>query len=257
MFKIRKEKAPVANVAHMAGSMSHVADAARENLTWMMAGIAAAVIVTIAIGGYYWLRQHENTAAEELLHHGMAMLSQASPAAPLPRPDQMQQAVETFRKVIAEYPRSSAAPQAAYMLGNVLSDLKDWEGATKAYQEFTNRHGDHTSLIPLVYQRLAYAQLSQGKLDEAQTTFQMIAKMSSAPNKDHALYELARINEALQRPEGALAYYRELIKDHPHSPYTEEATIRIKTLDAKKATPPSATAPEQKPATQGVPPTNK
>jgi TolA-binding protein len=101
---------------------------------------------------------------------------------------------------------------------------------------------------------LAYAQLSQGKLEEAQKTFQTITKIMNAPNKDHALYELARIHEALQRPEGALAYYQELIKDHPHSPYTEEATIRIKTLDAKKA-PPSPVAPaEQMPATQGLPP---
>jgi tetratricopeptide (TPR) repeat protein len=254
MFKIRKEKPPVANVVHMSGSMGQVADAARENLTWMMAGIAAAVIVAIAIGGYLWLRQHEHAAAEELLHQGMAMLSQASPTAPPPRPEQMQQAAETFRKVLAEYPRTSAAPQAAYMLGNVLSDLKDWEGATKAYQEFDNRYGDHKSLIPLVRQRLAYAQLSQGKLEEAQKTFQTITKIMNAPNKDHALYELARIHEALQRPEGALAYYQELIKDHPHSPYTEEATIRIKTLDAKKA-PPSPVAPaEQMPATQGLPP---
>ncbi len=254
MFKIRKEKVPVTNVPHITGSMGHVAETARDNLTWMMAGIAAAVIVAIAIGGYFWLRQHQNAAAEELFHHGMTMLAQTSPTAPPPRPDQMQQAVETFRKVLAEYPRSSVAPQAAYMLGNVLSDLKDWEGARKSYQDFTTRYGDHTPLLSLVYQRLAYAELSQGKLDEAQKTFQIITTISTAPNKDHALYELARIHEALQRPEGALAYYQELIKDHPHSPYTEEATIRIKTLDAKKApaTPVAPSAPTS--GTRGVSP---
>jgi tetratricopeptide (TPR) repeat protein len=253
MFKIRKEKTPVTNVLHISGSMEHVADTARDNLTWMLAGIGVVVIVAIVIGGYFWMRQHQEAAAEELLHHGMAMLSPATPTAPPPRPEQMQQAAETFRKVIAEYPSSSVTPQAAYMLGNILSDLKDWEGATKAYQDFIKRYGDHKSLIPLVYQRLAYAQLSQGKLDEAQNTFQIIAKMSNPPNKDHALYELARIHEALQRPEGALAYYQELIKDHPHSPYTEEATIRIKTLDAKKAPPSPVAPPEQKPATQDAP----
>ena len=253
MFKIRKDKPPVTNVAHMPGTMIHAAEAARDNLNWMMAGIVAVVIVAVAIGGYFWLRQHQNAAAEELLHQGMTMVVQASPTAPPPRPDQMQQAGETFRKVLSEYPRSSAAPQAAYMLGNVLSDLKDWEGATKAYQDFNNRYSDHKSLAPLVYQRLAYSQLSQNKLDEAQRTFELITKMSNAPNKDHALYELAKIHEALQRPEGALAYYQELIKDHPQSPYTEEASMRIKTLDAKKATPLPLPPAEQTPATQGAP----
>jgi tetratricopeptide (TPR) repeat protein len=243
MFKIRKERATVASPVPMAGSIGHVTDAARENLTWLVAGIAVAVVMAIAVGGYFWMRYQEDRAAEDLFHQGMRPFSQASPNAPLPRPEQMQQAVETFRKVFAEYPRSSAAPLAAYMLGNALSALKDQDGATKAYQDFLARHGDHKTLVPLVYQRLGYTHLAQGKVDEAEKAFQKIATIPGAPNKDHAVYELARIDEMLNRPEGALAHYQELIKDHPQSPYTEEASIRIKTLDAKKA--PSTPAPSK------------
>lgn len=53
MFKIKKEK-PLAPIpAQMAGSMGHVADAARDNLTWLISGIAVAVVMVIAIGGYF------------------------------------------------------------------------------------------------------------------------------------------------------------------------------------------------------------
>ena len=253
MFKIRKERATVASAAPMAGSIGQVTDAARENLTWLVAGIAVAVVMAIAVGGYFWMRQQENRAAEDLFHQGMRPFSQVSPTAPPPRPEQLQQAVETFRKVLAEYPRSSAAPLAAYMLGNALSALKESDGATKAYQDFLARYGEHKTLVPLVYQRLGYAHLSHGKLDEAEQAFLKITTTPGAPNKDHALYELARIDDILNRPEGALARYQELIKDHPQSPYTEEASIRIKTLDAKKAPPPPAPSPSVGPPAQVMP----
>ncbi|HEY3198570.1 MAG TPA: tetratricopeptide repeat protein [Nitrospirales bacterium] len=253
MFKIRKERATLASPVPMAGSIGQVSDAARENLTWLVAGIAVAVVMAIAVGGYFWMRYQEDRAAEDLFHQGMRPFSQATPNAPSPRPEQLQQAVETFRKVLAEYPRSSAAPLAAYMLGNALSALKDVEGATKAYQDSLARYGGHKTLVPLVYQRLGYTYLSQGKMDEAEKAFLKITATRGAPNKDHALYELARIDEILNRPEGALAHYQELIKDHPQSPYTEEASVRIKTLDAKKAPPSPAPSPSAAPSTQAAP----
>ena len=243
MFKIKKEKVPGTRPAQLVGEQ--VADAARENLTWLIAGVAVAMILAAAVGGYFWMRQQQDRAAEDLFYQGMKMFAQASPTAPPPRPEQLQKSVETFRKVLAQYPHSSAAPQAAYMLGNALSDLKDWNAAAKAYEDFLTRYGDHTTLVPLVYQRLAYTHLSQGKMDDAEKAFLTITKIPSAPNKDHALYELARIDEVFGRREGALAHYQELIKDHPRSPYTEEASIRIKTLDARKAAAPPSSSPGQ------------
>jgi tetratricopeptide (TPR) repeat protein len=245
MFKIKKEKMILAQPGQTLGSVEHVTGVARENLTWLLVGLSVFVVVGAAVGGFIWMKQQEDRLAEDLLHEGMRVYSQSSPVAPPPRADQLHKAVDTFRKVMAQYPRSSAAAQASYMLGNALSDLKDWEGASKAYQEFLTRYGDHQALVPLVYQRLAYSQLLQGKLDEAQRTLDTILRIPGAPNKDHALFELAKINETLNRPEGALTQYQELLKNHPHSPYAEEASVRIKTLDIKNAatTLPQASTP--------------
>ena len=254
MFKIKKEKPATMNPAQMVGSMEQFADAAREHWTWLIAGVAVAVVIAVAVAGYFWMWRQEDRAAEDLLHQGMRIFSQTSPAAAPPRPEELQKAVETFRKVVAEYPHSSAAPQAAYMLGNALSDLKDWNAAAKAYEDFLNHYGDHKILVPLVYQRLAYAQLSQGKVDDAEKAFVTITQIAGAPNKDHALYELARIDEVLSRREGALAHYQEILKDHPRSPYAEEASIRIKTLDAKKTSVPPSPTPSPSPATQAPAP---
>lgn len=128
-----------------------------------------------------------------------------------------------------------------------MSERKDWDGAIKAYQDFLARYGANRLLVPLVYQRMAYAQLAQGKLDEAEKTLTAIVQMASATNKDHALYELGKINELLNRPEGALAYYQQIVKDHPSSPFATEASVRIKTLDARKAVQPAAESPAPTP----------
>ena len=242
MFKIKKNrKETTAGPAHLVDSVGQAARQARASMRWLLAGIAVAVIAGSAVGGFLWMRQQDERAAADLLHEATRSASERSLLGGPPSTrsaEESQKAVVTFRKILADFPRSSVAPQAAYLLGNTLSDLKDWDGAVRAYEDFLTRHGTHRSLIPLVYQRLAYAQLAQGKVEEAEKTFAAVVQINGAPNRDQALFELGKIDEILKRPEGALAHYQEIVKDHPSSPFAAEATVRIKTLDARKAAPP-------------------
>ena len=255
MFKIKKNrKETTADPAHLVDSVGQATRQARENMRWLLAGVAVAVIAGAAVGGFLWMRQQEERAAADLLHEATRSASERSllGGPPLARSaEESQKAVATFRKILTDFPRSPVAPQAAYLLGNTLSDLKDWDGAVRAYGDFLARHGTHRSLVPLVYQRMAYAQLAQGKIEEAEKTFAAVVQIGGAPNRDQALFELGKIDELLRRPEGALAHYQEIVKDHPSSPFAAEATVRIKTLDARKAAPPPAapaapTPPSQK-----------
>jgi TolA-binding protein len=54
-------------------------------------------------------------------------------------------------------------------------------------------------------------------------------------NKDQGMFELGKIEEARSRPEGALARYQDLMKTYPNSPFAGEASVRIKSLEAKKS----------------------
>jgi len=247
MFKIRKtRKDSPTDPAHMVDSMGQAARQARANVRWLLAGVAVAVIAAAAVGGFFWMRQQDDSAAADLLHEATRSVTERSFMGGPPssrKPEELKKAVDTFQKILTDFPRSSVAPQAGYLLGNALSDLKDWDGAIKAYQDFLARHGTHRALVPLVYQRLAYAQLAQGKVEEAAKTLTAVAKIPGAPNKDQALFELGKIDEILKRPEGALAHYQEIMKDHPSSPFAAEASVRIKTLDARKAAAPPAESP--------------
>lgn len=244
MFKIRRNrKESPTDPAHLVDSVEQAARQARENFRWLLAGVAVAVIAGAVVVGFLWMRQQNDRAAADLLHEATRSVTERSFMGGPPavrQPEELKKAADVFQKILTEFPRSSVAPQATYLLGNALGDLKDWEGAVKAYQEFLARYGTHRSLVPLVYQRLAYAQLAQGKVDEAEKTFTAVVKIPGAPNKDQALFELGKIDEILKRPEGALAHYQEIVKDHPSSPFAAEASVRIKTLDARKASAPPA-----------------
>jgi len=244
MFKIRKNRkdAPI-DPAHLVDSVGQAAQQARENVRWLLAGVAVAVIAGAAAGGFLWMRQQDDRAAADLLHEATRSATERSfmgGPPPARQPEELKKAVEIFRKILADFPRSTVAPQAAYLLGNALSDLKDWDGAVKTYQDFLIGYGTHRALLPLVYQRLAYAQLAQGKVEEAEKTLTAVVQINGAPNRDQALFELGKIDETLKRPEGALAHYQEIVKNHPSSPFAAEASVRIKTLDARKASAPPA-----------------
>ncbi len=241
MFKIKKPHPEFStDPAYLVDSIGQAARQARANVRWMLAGVAVAVMAAAAVGGFLWMRQQDDRTAADLLHEATRNVTARSFMGGPPSartPEELNKAVDIFQKILTDFPHSSVAPQAGYLLGNALSDRKDWEGAVKIYQEFLASHGTQRALVPLVYQRLAYAQLAQGKVEEAEKTLTAIAQINGAPNTDQALYELGKINEILNRPEGALAQYQQIIKDHPSSPFAAEASVRIKTLDARKAAP--------------------
>src|SRR5438309_11604516 len=246
MFKIKKYRKEATDPGQLVDSVEQAARQAKENLAWLIAGVVVAVLAGAAVGGFLWMRQQDDRAAADLFYEATQHASEPSRtgAPPAPRrPEDLQKAIETFRKILTDFPNSSVAPQAAYLLGNTLSERQGRDDAITAYQDFLARYGANRALVPLVDQRMAYAQLAQGKLDEAEKTLTAIVQMPSAPNKDHALYELGKINELLNRPEGALAYYQQIVKDHPSSPFAIDASARIKTPDARNAGAPAAKPP--------------
>ena len=117
---------------------------------------------------------------------------------------------------------------------HALLQANDLGGAIEAYQKYIATYGANKTMLGLVYQRLGYAYLLHGDRDQAVTAFLAVLDVPGALNKDHALFELGKMEEAQSRPEGALAHYQELMKSYPNSPLASEATVRIKALEAKK-----------------------
>jgi tetratricopeptide (TPR) repeat protein len=97
-------------------------------------------------------------------------------------------------------------------------------------------YASNVSLLGLVQQKLGYAYLLKGDRDQAAKAYSTVLEIPGSLNRDHALFELARLEESQSRPEGALAHYQDLMKNYPNSPFSSEAAIRVKALEVKKPT---------------------
>lgn len=77
---------------------------------------------------------------------------------------------EEYQLILRNYPKTEAAPLAAYSLGVVLQDGKNWEGAETAFRDFIALNKDHI-LYPQAALGLAFALENQGKWDQAKTLY--------------------------------------------------------------------------------------
>jgi len=244
-IKVPARTLPV-DEAHLLSGLEHQLHRLQDYRGPLLVGFAVLLLAAAVVGGVFWVDRQASQKAQELEREAVRLLTARSTGDPKNADNLLKQAIAQYRQIVDQYPRTSSAPMALFHLGNALVQAKDLPGAIDSYQRFLLSYGDNAPLAALVQQRLAYTYLAKGDRDQAVKALTAIVNSPGALNKDQALFELARLEEAQSRPEGALAHYQELIKSYPNSPYTSEATIRTKAMDAKQskdappASPPSA-----------------
>jgi tetratricopeptide (TPR) repeat protein len=234
-YRIKLPSRPSApDEAQLRGGMERLADFCSE----YRIGIAIAVVVLVlAVGvllGVGWYDHRQAEQALQIERQASKLMQDRPPEQPARADTNLRLAIELYRRVVDEYPRAPVAALAVYRLGNALTDAKDIGGAIDAYQRYLRNYGSHSVLVPLVYQRLGYAYLLKGDREQASKTFAAVLDIPGALNKDQALFELGKLEEAQARPEGALARYQELMKAYPQSPFASEAAVRVRALEVKK-----------------------
>ena len=153
--------------------------------------------------------------------------------------EQLRQAIAEYREVVEQYPRTPSGPLALFHLGNAQILANETDAGIESYKRFMLLYGSNPALLGLVQQRLGYAYLTKNDRDQAVKAFSAVLDIPGALNKDNVLFELAKLEEAQSRPEGALAHYQDLMKNHPNSPFASEAAVRVKVLETKNAVPDS------------------
>ncbi len=241
-IKVPARTLPV-DEAHLLSGLEHQLHRLQDYRRPLLVGLGVLVLAAGVIGGVFWVDRQASQKAQELEREATRFLVARATGDPKNADNLLKQAIAQYRQIVDQYPRTSTAPLALFHLGNALVQANDLPGAIDTYQRFMLLYGDNASLAALVQQRLAYTYLVKGDRDQAAKAFTSIVNSSGALNKDQALFELARLEEAQSRPEGALAHYQELIKNYPNSPFTSEATIRTKVMDVKKSTDSPSTGP--------------
>lgn len=242
-YRIKPEQKPgLAGEGQFLSGMDHVLAAVEQHRRTVLLGLASVLVASVAIGTAVWYYQGQAATAFELHHQAMQRYLDRPADKPAQADANLKQAIELYRQIVDQYPRSPVAPLALYQLGNALVQANDLAAAIEVYRKFTVDYGANKTLLGMVYQRLGFAYLLKGDREEAAKAFAAVLEVPGASNKDQAIFELGKLEESQSRPEAALARYQELTKDYPISPFASEAAVRIKALEVKK-TPDAGSAP--------------
>ena len=245
-YRIRvPEKADPLDEAHLLTGVDRFLHVLQEQRRAVLAGLGVVLVAGAVVAGVIWYDYESTLKARELDQEATLHYLNRPADDPKKSHEQLSQAITLYKQVVEQYPRSPVAPLALFHLGNAQVLANEVDAGIETYKRFMLLYGSNTSLLGLVQQRLAYAYLAKGDRDQAVKAFTGILEIPGALNKDHVLFELAKIEESQSRPEGALAHYQDLMKNYPNSPFTSEAAVRVKVLEVKKApeTPAAAPAP--------------
>ena len=204
----------------------------RRHTKQLLILLAAVVLVAGVIVMLFVFEGRTNRQADALgfealrYYHGTLQTSQKDAKAD---PD-YQKALERYQEIIEKYPRSPTAIMAQYYIGNSYFELKNYDEAAKAYRKFIEKYHGNVDLTALVYERLGYTALMQGKPQEALEAFKKIVEMKGVKNQDQALFEIGRLYEKMGQQKDAIEQYKMIAKDYTKSPFAIEARVRIKNL---------------------------
>jgi outer membrane protein assembly factor BamD (BamD/ComL family) len=229
--------------AHLLTGVDRFLHLLQEQRRAVIVGLGVVLVAGAVVAGVMWYDYQSTLKARDLDQEATLHYLNRPADDPQKSHEQLSQAITLYKQVVDQYPRSPVAPLALFHLGNAQVLANEVDAGIETYKRFMLLYSSNTSLLGLVQQRLAYAYLVKGDRDQAVKAFTGILEIPGALNKDHVLFELAKIEESQSRPEGALAHYQDLMKNYPNSPFTSEAAVRVKVLEVKKSPESPAAAP--------------
>ncbi len=149
----------------------------------------------------------------------------------LSQEDRWKKALELYQNSVD----TKATPSALFYLGNTYSNLGDQENAIKQYEHFADKFSSETGILPLVYQKLASSYFRTAQNDKALETLSRLGKVDRGIFKDTGLVLEARHYSSAGETAKALQKYRELVMEHPDSPWSAEANAKISADEAENA----------------------
>lgn len=236
-IKVPTRSVPVEQMPHLSRG-ERILFFLEQRRNALLTGVLILVLAGVGVGVVLWLEHRNADQALALEARATDLHQNQRPAAGQAEggvsEQKLGQAIELYQRIIEEYPRTPSAPRAMYLLGDAYMDQGESDRAIRVYRDFVATYPDQDLLLGLAYQRLGYAYLKSDDREEAAKAFSAVVDIPEALNKDVALFELGKLEEAQSRPEAALERYEQLIARYPNSPLSSEARLHIRALSPEK-----------------------
>src|SRR5262245_7173621 len=206
--------------------LEQVRDARWFRIAWQAAAaVGAFLLIALAIWAWYSSQESRGLAA---LAEANVLVQQAE------RPENRDRAIKALEIVIAEHPRLSALPQAAYELGNLKYAAGQYAAARGAY-ELALAKGATGTLRTLSAAGIGYSWEAEKNYTNAAKAYSEARK--GLTTKDFMYEDLtlaeARDQELAGKPAVALEVYERLLRDVPTARKAEIVRTRIASLRSR------------------------
>lgn len=200
-------------------------------LGFKIAGVVV-VVAVLVLAVWLWMRT-EDARGQAALAASADVVQQAD--GPLATGDARQKAIAALQQVLAQHGRTSAAPVAAYQLGNLQYQSGDYAAARGAY-ELALAKGATGSVRTLAASGVGYTWEAQKNYANAVTAYEALVRQES-PRQfffEEALIDLARAQALASKPTDAVATYERLLKEAPDTRRAADVRARIADLQTKR-----------------------
>lgn len=184
--------------------------------------IVGVIVVSVAAAAFFIYRSSSESKARALEYDGYRIYYGLYQKQPLQKEEQYQKALEKFSK--AYDVRKS--PYSLFYMASCLYDMGKYDEALKDLKALTAGFPDDESFFALSYYKMADISLKKGDKEGALKLLDALYQSRTAPLRDLALVESARVLESMGKTEESSKKYAELMKEFPGSQFAAEAQAK-------------------------------
>ena len=174
--------------------------------TRIYAGAGIFLLIVLLAGGWYLYQLNYETAAGKIYNRIFESAAKAGP------PSGDAAAIQGYKDLIKQYPRSYAAITAYYRLGNLYFNGSEFDAAIGAYDDFLKKAPPQSDLVTLAYSGLGACQEAKKDFNKALESYERAMKTNTASSFEALNFNnIARIHEAMNHPGKAAEFYRKAL----------------------------------------------
>jgi tetratricopeptide (TPR) repeat protein len=189
---------------------------------------AGALLLLVLIGSGAWSWHGRREAAAQ--HAVGAVIVTVQRAVASNQPSELEAAAKAINEFLASHSGTRAGQQGFYLLGQVEFQRRQWDAAAAAFGEAARRDAGSIGLLS----RLGQGQAYEAKGDPARAVEAYQQALSGRGPKDFLYGDLllakARAQEQAKDQSGAIATYKQYLKDLPSTDRVQDVRIRLALL---------------------------
>lgn len=198
-----------------------ITDYAQENqkrITYVMAGIAIAVVAVYAYFSY-----RDNTNAESL--------NKLTAAERIFQSGDYREAIKRLEKYCAEYEGTAGGGIGTYYLAVSYLNTDQFDFALENFQKYVDDYGDNEVFTASAYAGLASCYEALNKYEDACDTYEkVISKFPEFFQRPGYMMSLSRCYRLLNQPDNARTWLDKIVKEYPESSYARDAKIALEEI---------------------------